>query len=262
MSVSKLKFSLFASAALVAFAPLAAHAQLSFLVGNQQSVGLVRATVTGNTVSSAPVGTTANRWINGMTRDASNNIWFVGGTDTAAVLGRIDPITGNTISQTVTPDAGYGILGISFAPNGTLYAVRDEPSGPNSLGTLDPVTGAFTLIGSCNYADDIAFVGNTLYSMDRNWGLCTLSLTTGTATDINPSVGGNGQRGMTYYNGVMYLCKTGLETINLTTGVTTTIGTNAELGNLQGGIVFSAVPTPGAAALMGLGGLALARRRR
>lgn len=243
-----------------------ASASPTFLVGNQNFVSLTRATVDGNTVSVESVGSQANRWIYGMALDASNNVWFSGGTDTGAVIGTLDPITGATLTQTPITNLTWGpIVGISFAPDGTLYAIRDDQS-TETLGTLDTTTGAFTPvlhIGAANWAQDIAFVDNTLYAIDLNWGLTTIDTTTGIATDVNASVGGNGQRGMTYHDGVMYLTKHGLETVDLTTGVQTTIGTNAELGNLQGGIVAAPIPEPAAiGAIASVGMLALRRRSR
>ncbi len=260
-------FTLSASAAILGSLAVcgSASAAPSFLVGNQNFVSLTRATVDGNTVSVETVGSHANRWIYAMAKDSSNNVWFSGGTDTGAVIGTINPTTGATISQTPISNLVWGpIVGISFAPNGTLYAIRDDQH-TETLGTLSTTTGAFTPvlhIGAANYAQDIAFVGNTLYAIDLNWGLTTINTTTGVATDVNPSVGGNGQRGMTYHDGVMYLTKHGIETVDLATGVQTTIGTNAELGNLQGGIVAAPpIPEPATLAAVASVGVLLLRRR-
>ncbi len=87
----------------------------------------------------------------------------------------IDPATG---TATLIGPIGFGVTGMAFAPDGTLYGTTSE--GGLSLGsliTIDTATGAGTLVGQMddaagvnNKLRDITFVGSIPYGTDP----CTL----------------------------------------------------------------------------------------
>ena len=65
-----------------------------------------------------------------------------------------DPLTATATSIVPNPTTGLG-FGLSYALNGTLY-VAVGGGGVSTLWTLDPVSGASTLVGS------LTFVGNSV----------------------------------------------------------------------------------------------------
>lgn len=99
--------------------------------------------------------------------------------------------------RTITPGLGSQVTGIDFAADGTLF-VATTVSG-NSLYTVDPVTGAQTLVGptglTATIEGDIGFDATTgvlygLYSLGSpSKALFTLNTTNGSATIIGPFAG-------------------------------------------------------------------------
>jgi DNA-binding beta-propeller fold protein YncE len=114
-------------------------------------------------------------------------------------LATIDPATGkaDVFGSLVE---GLMVMGMEFAPDGTLYAVGDaNPASPtfNSLYTVDAKTGAFTRVGSTGVAPPDFFHDFTLDANGTMYGstsqaLYTIDLETATATKVIDFVGGGG----------------------------------------------------------------------
>lgn len=108
---------------------------------------------------------------------------------------------------------GVSFDGVDYAPNGTLYGLTQSysASAPHQLHTIDPVTGATTLIGSTGIIGDalaalvvadgdfIAGMGSSLYRIDPNTAQATLLFNPGLGPisgaaylgSTNPGGGGN-----------------------------------------------------------------------
>ncbi|MBL4566849.1 MAG: PEP-CTERM sorting domain-containing protein [Porticoccus sp.] len=90
---------------------------------------------------------------------------------------------------------GISFDGVDFAPNGTLYGLTQSPTTPggSQLHTIDPITGATTLIGSTGITggalaalvvaegDFIAAIGDSLYQIDPLTAVATFL--------FNPGIG-------------------------------------------------------------------------
>src|SRR5262245_26038288 len=81
----------------------------------------------------------------------------------AATLYRVDPVTGFT---TVVGPTGFGLTGLSFDPTtGVLYGVTgaQDAAHPRTLVTIDPATGAGTVVAALSPSSviaDIDFLSN------------------------------------------------------------------------------------------------------
>jgi len=170
-------------------------------------------------------------------------------------------------------------------PNATLGTVVGMPAGPllpgataSTVFTVDPSVNRFFTFGSMVVPSNDHFIGNddpTEYMLFNAAGELNISSISQFGSEIwdngseteDPAnaaflVGGiNDNR--TLQNGVVNFNFDRLDTFNgLTTAAGYTfdrqIGANDEIYR----ITFEVVPTPGAAAVLGLGGLLAARRRR
>jgi hypothetical protein len=155
----------------------------------------------------------------------------------------LDPATGAVIS-TVGP-IGFAVTGLAFHPStGVLYGStgRISPGAPNSLITVDPATGAGTLVGSYGVASqcgfdtmaDIAFDPTTgvLYGWAEpcNHDLYRIDIATGQATKV-------GDSGLTTFGSGIAIDATGrillagggamglLHAVDSTTGIPTVVAT-------------------------------------
>ncbi len=114
-------------------------------------------------------------------------------------LATIDPKTGKAKVFGTTVD-GLMIMGLEFAPDGTLYAVGDANGASptfNSLYTLDVKTGAPTRVGSTGVPAPGFFHDFTFDSRGTMYGttsqaLYTIDPKTATATKVTDFVGGGG----------------------------------------------------------------------
>jgi DNA-binding beta-propeller fold protein YncE len=120
-------------------------------------------------------------------------------------LATIDAKTGHATMFGV-PVENLNVMGLEFAPDGTLYAVGDANSASptfNTLYAVDQKTGAFTAVGSTgipgpDFIMDLAFdAGGTMYGASFR-GLFTIDRKTGTATKVVDFVGGGGVMGLGY----------------------------------------------------------------
>jgi DNA-binding beta-propeller fold protein YncE len=114
-------------------------------------------------------------------------------------LATIDPTTGtaNVFGTTVE---GLMIMGLEFAPNGTLYAVGDANGASptfNTLYSVDIKTGALTPVGSTGvpppgfFHDFAVDSSGTIYGSSGQ-ALYTIDPQTATATKVVDFVGGGG----------------------------------------------------------------------
>ncbi len=189
------------------------------------------------------------------------------------LFGTIDTTTGNFTSIGVTGVAEGNWAGLSHdATSGTMYAL----AGAN-LYTINVATGAATLATPITgvaaggllidfaihpttgviYGHDI--VGDTMYSVDKVTGVATLLGPTGFLANFAQGMDFDPQTGILYAavytgGGTGAFCS-----INLTTGAATSIVSTTSWNSEM---EMAIAPAPGAAALLGLGGLLVARRRR
>jgi DNA-binding beta-propeller fold protein YncE len=92
------------------------------------------------------------------------------------------------------------VMGLEFAPDGTLYAVGDANGASptfNSLYTVDPKTGAFTRVGSTDvpppgFFHDFTFDSSGTMYATTSQALYTIDPRTATATKVIDFVGGGG----------------------------------------------------------------------
>jgi hypothetical protein len=115
-------------------------------------------------------------------------------------VSRIDPYTGVPLQtfNAVTPGAG-DIRGLAFDPTNRLFAAvnrndaHGSPTLPDDLYEIDLTHETTSLIGSLGFLGvqglDFSPSGS-LYAWDVDFGLLTVDPSTGTATDVNPSIGG------------------------------------------------------------------------
>jgi hypothetical protein len=156
-------------------------------------------------------------------------------------------------TTTLIGSTGVFFEGLALSPGGTLFGT--DTTG--NLWTINTTTAVPTLIGSTGLGDveALAFVGNTLIAADDlAAGVSIYSLNTSTAAptvlaNTNPLVTDEGAAAMTDLNSNTALFIAGyqgtpqtLDSVNLTTGATTVIGsTGLSPVNVQGifGIAFS-----------------------
>lgn len=117
----------------------------------------------------------------------------------------IDPKTGQATTFGTAVE-GLQVMGLEFAPDGTLYAVGDANGASptfNSLYRVDLTSGAFTRIGSTGvpppgFFMDFAFDrSGTMYGATSKT-LFTIDLKTGTATKVVDFVGGGDVMGLAF----------------------------------------------------------------
>ena len=109
----------------------------------------LRGPLTGTSVTIGPITTLPGTVsLSDLAVSASGTLY---GIDFGSDLYRIDPATGDATDIGPT---GYAVNGLVVSPTGTIYA-----SGNDCLITIDPTTGAGTLVGSPQYTSsgDLAF---------------------------------------------------------------------------------------------------------
>jgi hypothetical protein len=184
------------------------------------------------------------------------------GTEVAALNGGAAHFFGDAYSD------------VSFRADGTLYAYLDSGDG---LGTIDLGTGALTQLGTTNVGccgNGIAFSGAGVLLHANDTALHSLDQTTGAATqlallgfpfgqvfprvnamDVDPDTG-------TLYAAVRRDFANYLATVDPVTGAVSLIG-GSQNGLDALAVLTTAVPEPGALALLAVAALgARARRRR
>jgi hypothetical protein len=131
-------------------------------------------------------------------------------------LATIDPKTGHA-TLFGTEVYNLQVMGLEFAPDGTLYGVGDaNRASPtfNSLYRADLKTGEFTRIGSTGVPDpeffmDFAFDSRGIMYGASSHELFTIDLKTGNATKVVDFVGGGDIMGLAYNaNSALYVVNT------------------------------------------------------
>jgi hypothetical protein len=170
-------------------------------------------------------------------------------------------------------------------PNATLGTVVGSPAGPllpgataSSMFTVDPMVNRFFTFGSMVVPSNDHFIGNDnpmQYMLFNNAG----SLNISSISQFGSSIWDNGSEtedpanaaflvggvnsNRTPQNGVVNFNFTQLDTFNgLTTAAGYTFQRQIMASDEVYRISFEIVPAPGAAAVLGVGGLLAARRRR
>jgi hypothetical protein len=147
----------------------------------------------------------------------------------------LDPTTG-AVLNTVGP-IGFAVTGMSFSPTtGVLYGVTAPKSGVRDLITINPITGAGSLVGPLSgiSMDDIAFARDgTLFGWSgriSGSSLFRINTAIGAATKVSTS--GITDLGVGFSispAGVPFLAAAGasgaLRTVDPTTGAVTTVAT-------------------------------------
>lgn len=186
----------------------------------------------------------------------------------------INPATGVITNIAATP---FALNSMAFSPSGALYSTSYNGGGVEGLYTVNPLTGAATLVANLSGsaatdANQIRFVDNTLYTTDfvTPSSLYTINLATGATTLIGntglPSDNGLGAAlGGTLVGAAFGNAGAQLFYIDSSTGAPVRAETTIT-GNPAGGVfVFatSSVPEP-ATWLLGASAFALLafRRRR
>ena len=160
--------------------------------------------------------------------------------------------------------AGNPANALTFNPaNGTLWA-----AGGSTVGTVNPLTGAFTSVGSgvCSSSGDLEFAAGTLYltahfapSTDE---LCSINTSSGAATLIGLTGGWEGIQGLAFdtNNSTMYGFTSPHEVVNvnLSSPNSTSLIVDVPTVSFLGATIQTAVtPEPAAISLFGFGVLLL-----
>ncbi len=218
-------------------------------------------------------------FVSGLDFNAAGSVLYA--TTSNGRFGTIDTSTGtfNLIASLSGLAAGNNATGLSIDPNSGTFYVSSTNSVQSALYTLNPSTGALTLIGSPQttapgvLAIAISSAG-VIYANDAaNDNLYTLDPTTGAATLVGPlGFDVNFAQGMDfdYGSGTLYAALMTLggqsywASINTSTGAATSL---LDLGGLEWEVAIrngATVPEPAAYLLLagGLLGLGILRRRR
>ena len=197
------------------------------------------------------IGTNATAFY-GMDFDPSGEVlWAL--NDVTDELGTIDLTTGAFTGVVPCPPGGGAAnwTGMTIDPvTGTVYA-----STATDLYTIDPATGAATLIGSFGTTTMIEIAMNmegAMYGHDiTSDAIYLIDPTTGAATLIGlTGYAANYAQGMDFDNddGTLYIflyIGSGANvygTVNLTTGAVTPLSTDSPLGEFEGAIAIPGVP--------------------
>ena len=241
----------------VALTPQALRAQTSeqgqknLFYTTSGGTDVVAIEVSGNKITATDIGPTNGGTCISLALSPSGILYSLcGNLFGAQQLATIDPKTGlaNVFGVAVP---GLAVMAISFAPDGTLYAVGDcnpdtnfectPGSDPNynSLYTVNLSTGAFTRVGSTGAKEffmDLAFdrkgnlfgVTSTVHPSAVPAILYRLDPASGTATEIANLVGSNSLMGLAFgRDGKLYATdftqNPGLYLIDIETGFETAI---------------------------------------
>lgn len=110
---------------------------------------------------------------------------------------RIDMATG---AATDIVSSGFADIRDMVFFTGILYGIRDGGAGNDTLVTIDPATGAVSVVGTMG-ATNFQALGTdeqTLYAWSNSLGLHTVNPATGLATDVDAGVGGPSIQGLAF----------------------------------------------------------------
>lgn len=180
--------------------------------------------------------------------DASTGLFYL--IDNAGNSYAVDPATGIYAPLgMVTPPPGESFTGLEFNQlDGKLYGISTNGTGTSTLSTIDPVTGAVTVIGDTGLVLAIAMaidLAGAIFAYDIDTdNMYSISTTTAVATFLG-SIGFDASFGqgmfLDPFTGFIYLTafnngafRSELRMLNTTTGATTLMG---EIGTNQPGTV-------------------------
>jgi len=196
-----------------------------------------------------------------------NSLWAVIQTDdNARRLVSIDPSTG---AATAVGTLSNRIATLAFRSNGTLLGVSGDGGSPGEtlyqISTANAALTTMFALGNGADGETIAMHPNGLMYHSSGNGTAlfeSVDLSTQVVTPIGSASGEAFAMGYSTSLGAMFLSdiSSNLFRVDLATGARTLVG-NIPSANDNRGLAF-VVPAPGAAALLGLGALAGARRRR
>ena len=240
-----------------------ARAQVGYSVTNEGDNLYSIDLATGVATLIGPLGISGD--YEGLSFQPGTGTLFAYDDDVNAQLVTINTATGaaTAVGLSVVP---IGEAGLTFAPDGTLYAADQDGE---LLYTLNPATGAATLVGSLGEEiDGLGFANGTLFGISDG-GLFTINTATGAATLVGTNGLSNNEAGLEGDGlGNLYLLDEDTESLyllNQGTGAATLIGNT---GFRFEGLAISAptaVPEPGSVALLvgaGIGGVMLRRRKK
>ncbi len=257
------RFTFALAGAAIGLVSASAHAQL-FGVGDFSPTGVQNLySINASTGAATLIGSTGLRQISDITFDPNANALLA--HTVAGDIFTLNPLTGAATlledGNTLVPESGLAVLPTTSARFTTIF--DDLHSGANvtawsrvggsglnafdvSALAFDPSLRLFGLASNGSLADE-------LVEFNLSTGAATVIGATGTASQSVAGLTFNHQAGQ-----LLASDGAGLYSIDRASGAATFIGAHGATG--FSGIAF--VPTPGSLALLALGGMAVARRRR
>lgn len=175
---------------------------------------------------------------NSLAQDSHGNLYAssFNGSAENGLVSRIDPQTGAPLQTFNAPTPGAGdIRGMGFSQSDVLFAavnrndIHGSPTLPDDLYEIDLTNQTTTRIGSIGFNGvqglDYSPSG-LLYAWDVNDGLLIVNPVTGSAVDVNSSIGGTGAIQSIVFapDGRLFGASQQLYSINPLTGAFTPIG--------------------------------------
>ncbi len=174
---------------------------------------------------------------NALGKDGSGRLWCTTRTTTTPYVYGLTTIDPTTFTATSMFTGTVDYRGFATGSGGQLLGIRD--GSPDVLHSIDTTTGVGTLIGPTGLSSIQGFADHlgTLYAWDLGLGLVTINPLTGTATDVNPSVGATGvevQWMCSHSSGRLLAGRNNLYVIDPATGVGTLLGNIGSNIDLRG----------------------------
>jgi DNA-binding beta-propeller fold protein YncE len=212
---------------------------------------------------SANAGTTA-----GLAYDRATGTIYLTSTSTDSLY-TLDLVTGNATLVGFYGDSTVVMHGLEWDSSSNKLWAASGGGGNFNFYDVNPTTGLATVVGPLGLTSFTNLVhdslNNVLYATNSGTdSFYSIDRSTGTPTLIGPLNGSTNPNGLAYDwdNDRIFLVDNTtdtLYTINRATGAVTVIGAHGVSVNLLG-LVY--IPEPSSIAILGLGAIALVRRRR